>query len=222
MTRVDEVMEKYGAEGQGWFYSCEGVCDAYSALIDVSTSVWSNSLGYVNWHSPEYTRYTMDLDVLGIAQANPVEGSNVFGRAFLMSMPILSGQGLPQECKDIVTIYDTNPQLYLDGEYLGHWKTDSVSNSAGTLYASLIGYDRQIGDTILDRIVGDTVALQLYYSETAKTKGKGQTVTQTYDFEREIASAIDAATGEECEFSGTTVTVSIDPGKVKSIICTFK
>ena len=123
-----------------YFFIAEGINDYYSKYIDIAGGSFMRPFGYKPEHAPEVARYTIPTRILGSITYLPlIDGrtASLNGRAFLMALPIASGEDtMPRGASVFLKspeadqtntvcpavprmpdIYQFRPEIYLDGRY---------------------------------------------------------------------------------------------------------
>lgn len=125
MTRLNAVMEQ---EGSNYLYGTEGVCDAYIQWVDISGMMWARKLGFSEETAPETTRYTLPTKILGLP-GDKEFGREEYARAFLMGEPFLITENINPILKDYVELYQSYPDIFLQGHYLHHGDIEGLGDT---------------------------------------------------------------------------------------------
>ncbi len=200
---VSSVMDKYGED---WFLLCEGECDVYGKWIDVFC-------GYTDTNFLPLTRYTLPNKIVGRDLESETKETH-FSSAFVLGEPFICHRYHVMQSKNydnknlkrFLELYKKHPEIYLSGRYV-YQKGLSDGIPSSYEVGVMLGED------------GESSGVTLYNSSSL---GGGK-ITFTYTPpEGEIFKAFNAESGENVLNSDGSVSVSIESGKLISIIFEYK
>lgn len=113
---INSVMSTYSDD---YYFSCEGICDAYIQYVDIPGLMWSRLFGYSEYNAPEITRYTIPTRIMGLPNAATGSGTkNQYSRSFVYGNPLRLAENNSEYAKDILTLYKDNIDVYSSGRYI--------------------------------------------------------------------------------------------------------
>ncbi len=198
---VTSVMNRYGKD---WFLLCEGVCDCYGKWIDIFC-------GYTDTNFLPLTRYTIPNKIIGRDLASE-DNDTYFSSAFILGEPfichryhVMQGKYTNKNLKRYVVLYESDPDLYLAGEYV---------------------YRRGLSDTIPGRVDvgvlegagGNRSAIQLYNTSTV---GQARVIFTYTPPQGKVAKAYNAETGESLLNSDGKISVTLNNQETLSVIVEY-
>ena len=195
-TYIRSTMDMYS---DNYFFSCEGICDAYLKYVDIPGLMWSRLFGWSDHTAPQITRYTLPTRIMGLPNFGAgVGASDQYARAFLMADPLRVNENNNLYAKKFIDAYNADPDVFYGGRYIDRRGIE-------------LNRDLEYGAIVQ----GNTLVVSVYNQNRTAVS---DCALQIGIAGKRVLSAADTFTGETADYTN----FSMEPLEVKSFKFTLE